>query len=368
MRALLVRLHLSVAFAAGLFLVVLGLTGSIMAFEEPLDVLLHPSLFRTRSSASRQPLPLADLAAAVARRFPGEVVRGFHLPGRPDASTVAVGPKGAVFLDGRTGEILGTRREPTFLDLVHQTHLRLVPGTRSETGRTLLLASAIGMVFLVLSGVVLWFRYRQLAVAFRATGIRFLLDLHNAVGIVSALFLLVLSLTGIVVAYDRPIAQSLHGRNGTRPTPRTARSTPVEGAAPIAAERAIEAARAALPGATPIVVQLPAAPADSYDVRLRFPEDRTPGGRSWVAVDAYSGKPLVVESSRATAFASRVITLNRAIHTGDVLGLPSKVLVSFSSLLAVVQVASGLLLWLKRRRRPVVAFTSPGVVSRGAGA
>ena len=42
MRKLLLRLHLWLGVAAGLFLIVLGLTGSIMAFEGDIDHWLHP--------------------------------------------------------------------------------------------------------------------------------------------------------------------------------------------------------------------------------------------------------------------------------------------------------------------------------------
>jgi uncharacterized iron-regulated membrane protein len=39
--------------------------------------------------------------------------------------------------------------------------------------------------------------------------------------------------------------------------------------------------------------------------------------------------------------------MNRAIHTGDVFGVPSKIVMSLASLAAVIQVLSGLVMWWK---------------------
>ncbi len=45
---------------------------------------------------------------------------------------------------------------------------------------------------------------------------------------------------------------------------------------------------------------------------------------------------------------TRGINTNRAIHTGDIFGLPSKAVLSLASLLSVLQVVSGVVMWLKR--------------------
>ena len=113
-------------------------------------------------------------------------------------------------------------------------------------------------------------------------------------------------------------------------------------------DQAVAAARTALPGAVPIGVNVPG-PTGVYRVALRFPEDLTPGGRSRVFVDPFGGAVLQAESSRTTAAGTRLVNANRAIHTGDIFGLPSKAVMSFASLMAALQVFSGLTLWWKRR-------------------
>jgi uncharacterized iron-regulated membrane protein len=85
---------------------------------------------------------------------------------------------------------------------------------------------------------------------------------------------------------------------------------------------------------------------------MRFPEDRTPGGRSWVVVERYTGEVLVRASSRTAPVPFRAMVLLRGLHTGDVYGTPSRALMSLSSLLLVLQTLSGLVIWRMRPRPP----------------
>lgn len=134
---------------------------------------------------------------------------------------------------------------------------------------------------------------------------------------------------------------------GSRPSQLPAVPKPAREASPISPDQAMAIARTALPGATPFLVMMPG-PEDAFQIRLRYPEDRTPGGRSRVLIDQYSGKLLFAEGSRNAPAGSRMVTLNRAIHTGDIFGLPSKFLTSLASLLPVVQLVSGVVMWRKR--------------------
>jgi uncharacterized iron-regulated membrane protein len=98
------------------------------------------------------------------------------------------------------------------------------------------------------------------------------------------------------------------------------------------------------------MVNLPG-PKEAYRISARYPEDLTPGGRSRVVIDQYSGKVLWAEGSRTAPAGARLVIANRAIHTGDLLGIPGKTLMSLASLAVVIQAWSGLVMWLKKDRR-----------------
>jgi uncharacterized iron-regulated membrane protein len=342
MRKVFLKLHLFGGLAGAAFIVVLGLTGSIMAFEEEIDHLTHPRLFRV--SPRGTPLSLAELSARATRAFPGKPVVTYGLSVSPDlAWSVNVGGT-IVFVNEYTGEILGTRTGPTWLGQIHQLHLRLLAG---DTGKTIVSWAGVLTLLLSLSGIYLWWPVKRMGIKRDARGRRFWFDAHNAVGVYAFVFLLLLATTGVVIGFDGWTTPLLYQLTGSQPYRGSLTVTPVAGAQLLTPDQALGVARDELPGAAPISINVPG-PKAPYRIALRYPEDRTPGGRSRVFINPYSGSVLRTESSRTTAAGTRLVILNRAIHTGDLFGLPTKILMSLASLAAVAQVITGLILWSRR--------------------
>lgn len=347
-RKLILKLHLSIGLAAGLFIMILGLTGSIMAFEPEIEEALHPHLFNIPPQHGT-PMPLDALAKVVKARYPGSEIVGYGFPDGLSKSTVIfLDSAPNVFVNQYTGEILGAASSGDFLDIIHQLHLRLLAG---NVGKMVMSLAGVGMFLLVISGVILWWRQKQFSVRWNVTKFHMMFDLHQTTGISAAAFAFLLSSTGILIAYDSAVLPWLYKTTGTQPLRRSGQSTPREGAPKLGLEQAIALAESALPGAAPLMVGLPMDPKDSYNFRFHFPEDRTPGGRSWVSIDQYSGEILALQNSRTAPGPTRAQILNRAIHTGDVFGVPSKIIMSLCSLLVVVQGISGVSIWWMRDRK-----------------
>ncbi len=348
MRKLILNLHLYLALAAGIFVTILGVTGSIMAFEDELDHLFHRTLFY--SEPKGQQLSATAILARLHTIYPGQRIGLLKLPAGPEGSYMTATRGAQLFIDSYTGEIHGTRTGPTLLANIHQMHLRLMMG---KTGDVIVSWVGVIILFLVVSGVYLWWPLKRASVKPGAPARRFSFDLHNMVGIYSAAFLFILALTGIAIGFDDTwvpwMTKVTHSATPKRNVP----STPQKSATPITPDDAIRSASAALPGTAPIAITLPGGAKASYSVAMHFPEDLTPGGRSWVIVDQYSGQPLYVENSRKPPQVTGYVIVNRAIHTGDIFGYLSKTLVSVASLLMVLQVITGYYLWWKKLRAPV---------------
>ena len=366
MRKLIFNLHLLVALIAGAFVFVLGVTGAIMAFENELGEWFHAG--RVFVTPGPQTLSLAELSSSVLKSFPGEHVRGFRLATRPNRSFAVVLRERTVFVNPYTGTVLGVQSGPDrvaeTLNTIHQLHLRLLIRNKADTGKEIIRWSGSGMIILLLSGLYLWWpqkriwvtRWNLADVATRA----FWYDLHNAVGILSTVFLLVLAITGVAIGFEKQTMTLFKRITHTEPAfPPDAHSTPSPGASPISPDRAVEIARAAVPGAAPFDINIPD-PEGVYRIRSRFPEDLTGGGRSYVMVDQYSGKVLFALGSRTAPASVRLLTLNRALHTGDIFGTSSKVLMSMASLAAAFQMLSGIVMLWKRIRKAAAPAPSEG--------
>jgi uncharacterized iron-regulated membrane protein len=345
MRAVLVKLHMLGAFAAAIFVVVLGATGSIMAFEDEIDHATHPRLFSV--TPAETPKRLTELGAEVLAAHPGRRISGYGMGVSPDLSySVSIGGA-AVFVNQYTGEILGERSGPTWLSQIHQLHLRLLAG---DTGKMIVSWAGILMLLLTISGLYLWWPVKRVSINWEAGGRRRWFDLHNTIGVCGFVFLFTLALTGCVIGFESVTSPMFYRLTDSRPYPFAVPVTPKPGVQMVTPDDAVAQARIAMPGAAPIAVSA-ANPKSAYRVAMRFPEDRTPGGRTRVFVDPYTAAVVLAESSRTTAGGTRIINLNRAIHTGDVFGVPSKIVMSLTSIAAVAQVISGLAMWWKRRSR-----------------
>jgi uncharacterized iron-regulated membrane protein len=349
-RKLLFTIHLYLALIAGVFIAILGVTGSIIAFEPELDHWLHSDLWHVK--AEGRALSLAEIGAAVNKRFPGEPITAYILANSADLADQVALKRGIVFVNPHTADIIGVRPPgPDFLSRVHQLHLRLT-WTRplpSDAGKTIMSAAGVVILFLSISGLYLWWPLKRFTIKAGANGRRFWFDAHSAIGIFSLLFFLMLSFTGVLIGFDDAAVPLMYKVTGSQPAEAPKVPPPSAGAVPIGVDRAMEIAAGAIPGATPFAINVPNAKS-SYLVRSHYPEDLTPGGRSRVIVDQYTGNVLFAEGSRTAPAGTRMVIVNRAIHTGDIYGIPTKTLFSLVSLTLVAQVVTGITMWWKRAR------------------
>jgi len=133
----------------------------------------------------------------------------------------------------------------------------------------------------------------------------------------------------------------------------------VAGATRISIDRAIAIAEDALPGAFASNVGLPAGSKGVFRIFKKFPEDRTPAGRSRVVLDQFSGAVLQVENTRTAPLGTRILNLKRSAHTGDIFGAPTQALYFLVSLGIALQAMSGALIWWNGKRREGTPLPRP---------
>jgi uncharacterized iron-regulated membrane protein len=345
-RKLVFNAHLLIALMAGAFMVILGVTGSIMEFEPELDQLLRPSL--SYVTPGQRVLPLAELGDDVSRKFDGEPVVAYlpsFLPNRPSQVVL---PRGIVYVNQYTGEVLGVRaRGQTFLGYVRAIHVHLGSG---DFGRNILSWSAVALLLSLASGVYLWWPTKGVRIRGQWGSRRLWFDLHNAIGIFMLLPLTVLAATGTVLGFEDQFAPLLYKVTRSNPAQflRAPSQKPRQGATPISPDEAVATARIQMPGAVPYRVQMPNY-GGTYQVALLYPQDRITGDRNVVGLDPY-GNVVSLIRSRDLSRGDRILAMNEAVHTGTFLGLPSRIVVWLASTMIFLQASSGLLMWLYRSK------------------
>ena len=198
MRRLILNIHLFIALIAGAFIVLLGATGGVLAFEPELDRLRHPYL--SYVAPGGKVLSLREIGDAVSRKSGGEPIVAYMPAVSPELSSQVVLPSGIVCVNQYTGEVLGARtRGQTFLGLARALHVRLAGGS---AGREIMKWSGVAILFSLASGLYLWWPGKRVRIrgCWRSRGFWF--DLHNAIGILSFLPLVVLALTATVIGFE----------------------------------------------------------------------------------------------------------------------------------------------------------------------
>jgi uncharacterized iron-regulated membrane protein len=354
-RKALVTVHLIVGCIAAPFLIVLGLSGALLVFEDPINQALHEGLADVRPSGPM--VPLAAIESSVAAAHPGWQILAVEFPPDPDLSygVTAASTDGSqsleLLIDPYTGRILGTAPDqPGPMRWVHRLHTQLVA---VPEGSTILAISALLLAFLAVSGLYLWWPGKIFTVGWRGSGRRLVFDLHNAVGGVAWLFLGLFAVTAAVIHWQQPAVGFINRLVGEQSFPPQPDSAPAcAGKAVLPLDQLMAAARAAAPGTQPASLQQRGGPQDPVRVALKYPEDRTPGGRTIVFLEPCSANLLQLRDSRRAPLSYRLTALwTRPLHTGDLLGWPSRIVACLFSLSLPLLAVTGPLIWWNRRRQ-----------------
>jgi uncharacterized iron-regulated membrane protein len=363
--------HKWTSLVCTVFLLMLCVTGLPLIFAEELHHLSGAEPELSAPPAGARPADLDMLVARARAEYPGMVplFLGWYADEPivyvnlgPTADTPPAGMRTALF-DAYSGALVPAPQfNEGLLYIVGRLHTDMFAGLPGK-----LFLGGMGVLFTlaIVSGVVL---YRPFVskLAFgtvrddRSRRLKWL-DLHNLLGIVTAGWLLVVGLTGVINTLDEP----LYARWQTQ---EVARLTGAYRGNPLpqrfgSIEQAVAEARAAVPALQPAFVSYPGTGYSGdhhYGVFLKGDTPLTERNYQPVLVDAATARLTAVP---AWPMAMSAMYLSQPLHFGDYGGLALKILWAIFDLIAIVLLASGLYLWLGRRRTPLSARVRE--VSRG---
>jgi uncharacterized iron-regulated membrane protein len=358
------QVHLWIGLALCVPLVVLGLSGTMLVFADELRALLEPARDPAKAGEQRPVVEIIDAARTAAPA--GFVAVFYRAPTEPSApAIVRLVPSGRA---GPPSESRQIRVDPVTLavqlgaaegDLLRQVlalHANLLmPG---GTGRQIVGWLGIVMVALGISGLVNWWpRHWRGAFGVRtgATGIRLHRELHGAVGIWSLLVFMIVSVSGVYLAFPQTVqavvASVLPARD-LRAAAAAIRVEPRPDITPISVDDAIAVARARIGAATLGLVILPIRPDQPYRIGLLLPERDRGSPMITVFVDPWRRRVVDVLDPRHFTTGETILAWQHALHAGEGFGWIWKGLVAMAGSLPLLFAVTGVAMWwMKRRNR-----------------
>ena len=364
MRRILFWTHLVIGVAAGIAILIMSVTGVVLAFERQILQFADRDLRHVTDFTGARPRSLADMLATVSAAT-GATPSGVVVRPEPSASVeFTIGRDRNLYVDPYSGAILGegSRQTRAFFSVVERWH-RTLGESMGARGPLRAYAAASNLIFLllVLSGCYLWLPRRWTWTAVRA-GLWFRSGLrgrarewnwHNAAGLWCALPLLLITLTGVIISY--PWANALLFRVAGSPVP-VRQEGPRGGgrdrdggprrAISVDLDRAVAVATAGRTGWRTLSLRI------SPDPTVAVTLDSGAGGevekRLQLMVDTRSGQ--VVKETRFIdgSLGQRLRSLARFTHTGEEAGLPGQIIAALASAGGVLLVWTGISLAIRR--------------------
>jgi len=356
-RSAITDLHRWFGLFAALWLFGIALSGSLIAFDHELDGWLNPDLFATSGEGPLAPL----LADAQARAGAGRIQYVVKTTDESGLVTMGIengrGERSELFYDSGSGKLNGMRDADrngldarAFMPTVYRLHYSFLGG---ETLQIFLGLVALGWAITQLLALAIAFtssaRWRDsFRVRAGARGHKRNFDLHRALALWLYPVTLVLAVSGVYLNLPDPFTAAVGSVAQT-----DGRFDPPAATAPdVRLSMAAAAARFDAIAAPHKVTSFSLnADAGLYRARMRDARDISDNGQRIVWISAQDGRIVSDRHETQGPAGDQFIAWQFPLHSGRALGLPGRMLISFTGLVICTSIVTGLLIWWKKRQQ-----------------
>ncbi|MCW3464896.1 PepSY-associated TM helix domain-containing protein [Chitinophaga nivalis] len=366
LRKLFNDIHLWLGLASGLVLFIVCLSGTIYTFHAEVEQLLEPARFKVVAPAGAQPLPVDTLIVRLEQQSGGKVT-SVTIPGKSDR-TYLFGVKKPKqergetwYVDPYSATVKATGESSTsgFFFWMMRVHRWLL--LDKNGGSIIVGVSTIIFIFLVLTGLVLWFPARLknirqgFKIMFSANWKRVNHDLHNTLGFYSFLLLLVMGLTGLCWSFEwyrdgvtKVMGVKVFRGRGEKPMPSALPADTTQFPA-VAAYLAKANTVLDFQGDTRISL--------SGDIRTAVVITKSRTGffslsaPDKVQLDRFTTAVLKTERFADKKWNEKITDSIRSLHTGDIFNNFSRILYFIACLIATSLPVTGTLIWVNKFKK-----------------
>lgn len=209
------QIHLWLSVPFGLIIAVICFSGAALVFEDEVMELCRHDLYYVKE-VEAAPLSIDRLVEKVAKELPDSVsVTGVSISSDPERAyqvNLSHPRRASIYVDQYTGEVKGKKERAPFFLTMFKLHRWLLDSMKPDGGifwgKMIVGVSTIMFVFVLISGIVIWWpRTRKalknsLKIIANKSWRRFWYDLHTVGGMYAMIFLLAMALTGLTWSFS----------------------------------------------------------------------------------------------------------------------------------------------------------------------
>ena len=353
------RWHTWAGIFAGSILLIVSLTGSLLVFEEELDVIFHPALFGFEAQDER--LTFSATLLAVEKQHPQWEIKGiYRMKERNNAYVLNYGEDyRQAIINPYTGEVTGTRvyRESIMGFIRHLHRTLLIP----VAGKYITGISSLILVILMITGLRQWIPKRwknlksRLGVKKGAGLKRKNYDWHNSLGFYFSPFITLIALTGAAITFSQFVILALFVVSLEPPQSIEAilgqQSVYQPDKSPLPVDSVVQMANQEIPGGEVEGITLPHDSVGTYGMNILAPGAAKTGDVSLIYYDQYSGERLMSTHHDFAHMGKIYLNWVTPIHYGTFGGLITRIMALLASLVVPVLFVTGFIIWWGRWKK-----------------
>jgi uncharacterized iron-regulated membrane protein len=354
-------LHLWLGLTSGIILIIVALTGSLLAFEAELEPVFFKHYHVVDPVGQR--LSLDSIVTLAQNAYDGQKASRIIVHAETNRSVeVRVGTKGEnnkgvklLYINPYNGQILykGVYNKK-FFQQVRSLHRFLLLG---DTGKIITGISCAICFFLTISGLILWWPANKSAmkqrfkIKWNASGKRLNWDIHAVTGFYLSIFLLAVTFTGLIMSYDWLEDTILKMADGKIAKEAKVKS-PSKGKEIKAGiyQDVLQQTNQIYTGDGFVAFVVPAKPSQAITV-TKENTNAVIVSSDMAYFDAKNGSLIKKVPFEKLSLGAKIRKMITPTHTGSLLGWPGKILALLVALFTASLPISGFLIWLGKRKK-----------------
>ncbi len=370
-------LHLWLGLFSGIIVFVVCLTGGIWATRYEVWYFTEPyQRVEVQHKDYLKPSELVALSKKylIAKKENADSLESVVIskPGKSAICTFALsgGRNTALYLNPYTGYVIYDKRERSAAD---NFFIFMRAGHRffwlpQKIGSPVVGSACIIFIITLITGLIWWFppkwtkkaREKAFKVKWNAKWKRLNIDLHNVFGFYALLFVLAMTVTGVVFTFkwfEKGVYTSLTWKKmgEVKQEDPFSDTTKLNNTLAVNVEDVIwNQAITKHPDLAKASMLFPEKKDQAYELFVQFGDGTLNYNRAVYYFDRYTLKPLAPINPRLLPYkeaslGEKVFRMNFDIHTGQILGLPTKILAFFACMIGASMPITGFIIWYNRK-------------------